>query len=75
MHGFYIHNQFVTILQSVCPSVCLFVLSVCLSICAVCLSVLSHLALWLCNATNLLPVSDVTDPLCLVHGLSDLTLD
>lgn len=51
----------VTILQSVCPSVCL--------------SVLSHLALWLCNATNLLPVSDVTDPLCLVHGLSDLTLD
>lgn len=42
---------------------------------SVCLSVLSHLALWLCNATNLLPVSDVTDPLCLVHGLSDLTLD
>lgn len=68
MHGFYIHNQFVTVLQSVCPSVCLSVLSVCLS-------VLSHLALWLCNATNLLPVSDVTDPLCLVHGLSDLTLD
>lgn len=68
MHGFYIHNQFVTVLQSVCPSVCLSVLSVCLS-------VLSHLALWLCNATNLLPVSDVTDSLCLVHGLSDLTLD
>lgn len=68
MHGFYIHNQFLTILQPVCLSICLFV-------CAVCLSVLSHLALWLCNATNLLPVSDVTDSLCLVHGLSDLTLD
>lgn len=60
MHGFYIYNQH-------CDNS-----TVCLS---VCLSVLSHLALWLCNATNLLPVSDVTDPLCLVHGLSDLTLD
>lgn len=68
MHGFYIHNQFVTVLQSVHLSVCLCCLSVCLS-------VLSHLALWLCNATNLLPVSDVTDSLCLVHGLSDLTLN
>lgn len=64
MHGFYIYNQHCDN-STVCQSVHL----------SVCLSVLSHLALWLCNATNLLPVSDVTDPLCLVHGLSDLTLD